>query len=335
MRRTLLLIAAGTLPALAVVGAAAAFVLSRPGGGDAPAAVATLEQRAAAEAAWQDVVEPERPSFGSPTGGTVDGESLEPTPELKPDSVAGTPTGGTETDASSEAPPATTDGAAAEEAADDPGCTYLEEKRLTDERGSYAAVVKRRATAFSEPGGVKLQTFEHLNVNRVPTVFAVVGAVVDQGCDPLWYRVQLPVRPNGTEGYVRAGAVDVFRIGTRIEIDLSERTLTFTRAGKVVLRAPVAIGTSENPTPVGRFYVNQRLRAGDPSGPFGPAALGLSAFAPNLSEWAQGGPVAIHGTNDPGGIGQAISHGCVRLTNDQLTRLYAATPAGTPVVIHP
>lgn len=335
MRRTLLLIAAGTLPALAVVGAAAAIVLTRPAGGDAPAAVATLEQRAAAEAEWQGVVEAERPSFGTPIGGSVDGEPLDPSPTLKPESVAGTPTAPAETAASTEPAPGETGEAAPAEQPLEPGCTYLEEKRLTDERGSYAAVVKRRATAFSEPGGVRVETFEHLNVNRVPTVFAVVGAVVDQGCDPLWYRVQLPIRPNGTEAYVRAGAVDVFRIRTRIEIDLSERTLTFTRSGKVVLRAPVAIGTSENPTPVGRFYVNQRLRASDPGGPFGPAALGLSAFAPNLSEWAQGGPVAIHGTNDPGGIGQAISHGCVRMTNDQLTRLYAATPAGTPVVIHP
>jgi lipoprotein-anchoring transpeptidase ErfK/SrfK len=54
-----------------------------------------------------------------------------------------------------------------------------------------------------------------------------------------------------------------------------------------------------------------------------------------LTDWVQGGPIAIHGTDDPGSIGQPVSNGCVRVPNATLRRLLRATPAGTPVVIHP
>jgi lipoprotein-anchoring transpeptidase ErfK/SrfK len=47
----------------------------------------------------------------------------------------------------------------------------------------------------------------------------------------------------------------------------------------------------------------------------------------------QGGPVAIHGTNRPDLIGQAVSNGCIRVANAALRRLWRHTLAGTPVVV--
>ena len=78
---------------------------------------------------------------------------------------------------------------------------------------------------------------------------------------------------------------------------------------------------------------NQRLVAPDPWGPFGPAALGISAVSPVLQDWVQGGPIAIHGTNDPASIGEAASHGCLRVRNDVLVWMFREIPAGTPVEI--
>jgi lipoprotein-anchoring transpeptidase ErfK/SrfK len=49
------------------------------------------------------------------------------------------------------------------------------------------------------------------------------------------------------------------------------------------------------------------------NGPYGPAALGISAFSNVLTGWAQGGPIAIHGTNAPWSIGRAVSNGCIRV----------------------
>jgi lipoprotein-anchoring transpeptidase ErfK/SrfK len=47
----------------------------------------------------------------------------------------------------------------------------------------------------------------------------------------------------------------------------------------------------------------------------------------------QGGPVALHGTNEPEAIGGAVSHGCVRLVNRDMLRVFKFAPAGTPVLI--
>jgi len=200
---------------------------------------------------------------------------------------------------------------------------------------AFAAVVKRPVVAYRKPGGRVLGRFDRLNVNHVPTVFAIRAAVVDRDCRATWYRVQLPIRPNGIVGYIRSPAVKVGRVRTRIEVDVSRRRLMYFRRGRVVLRAPVAVGARSTPTPIGRFYINQRLTTTDRSGPYGPAALGISAFSNVLTGWTQGGPIAIHGTNAPQSIGHAVSDGCIRVRNPLLERLFAVTPAGTPVTVHP
>ena len=220
-----------------------------------------------------------------------------------------------------------------ERAAPRPSCAEGAFRPLGSAEVAYAAVVRRRATAFREPGRAPVATFRRLNVNRVPTVFGVRGEVVDRACRVTWYRVQLPLRPNGIVGYVRATDVDVAPVRTRIVVDLSERQVTLYAAGREVLRSRAAVGASATPTPRGRFYVNQRLIPTNPHGPYGPAAVGISAFSNVLTGWAQGGPVAIHGTNDPGSIGRAVSNGCIRVPNAVVRRIFDATLAGTPVLI--
>jgi lipoprotein-anchoring transpeptidase ErfK/SrfK len=198
---------------------------------------------------------------------------------------------------------------------------------------SYAAVVPRRARAFRAPGRSPFASFGSHNVNGAVTVLGVRGRLVDGRCAATWYRVELPMRPNGVTGWVRASAVQVGVVHTRIVIELSERRLILYRDGRPVLHAVAAVGASSTPTPTGRFYVNQRLIPADPSGPWGPGAIGISAFSNVLKSWVQGGPIAIHGTNEPWSIGKAASHGCVRLDNAVLRRVFAAAGAGTPVII--
>lgn len=198
---------------------------------------------------------------------------------------------------------------------------------------SFAAVVRGRAVAYRAPGSGRIASFGRENVNGVPTVFAVLAERLGSGCTPDWYRVQLPVRPNGSTGWVRAAEVELAPVTTRIVVDLSERRVTLYDRGREILSARAAIGSSRTPTPTGRYYVNQRLVPADASGPFGPGAIGISAFSDVLTGWAQGGPIAIHGTNRPDLIGQAVSNGCVRVRNDLLRRLFDRTLAGTPVTV--
>ena len=61
---------------------------------------------------------------------------------------------------------------------------------------------------------------------------------------------------------------------------------------------------------------------------YGPFALGTSAYAPHLTDWPGGGVVGLHGTNEPGLIPGRPSHGCIRLRNEKITRLYRLAPAG-------
>ncbi len=205
-------------------------------------------------------------------------------------------------------------------------------ERLGSAQRAWAAVVSRPTAATAAPGGRILARFGTLNVNGVPTVFGVLG-VTHRGCADAWYRVQLPLRPNGVTGWVRAADVTLAAVDTRIAVDLSAHRVELYRRGRLVLTARAAVGAPATPTPVGRFYVNQRLVPVDRDGPFGPGAVGISAFSPVLKDWAQGGPIAIHGTNEPWSIGKSVSNGCIRIANATLLRVFAAVRAGTPVVI--
>jgi lipoprotein-anchoring transpeptidase ErfK/SrfK len=220
-------------------------------------------------------------------------------------------------------------------AAAPPRCTAVTERALTSARTSFAGFAPDGAVAYRAPGGAVLARFGRENVNGYPTYFAVLGKRVGADCRPLWYRVELPVRPNGAVGWVRAAAIELQSVDLRIEVDLSLRRLTVFRAGRRLLTATVAVGAPATPTPIGHYYVNQRLVPEDTSGPFGPGAIGISAFSPVLTGWAQGGPVAIHGTNEPWSIGHAVSNGCIRLPNGTLERLFRIVPPGTQVIIHP
>jgi lipoprotein-anchoring transpeptidase ErfK/SrfK len=208
-------------------------------------------------------------------------------------------------------------------------CRSGEALPLGSQRVAYAAIAPRGAGAYRTPGHGVVARFGRHNANGYPTVFGVLGAVVDARCNPRWYRVQIPVKPNGTTAYVRASRVKIGELSTRIVVDVSARRLTLYRGGRPVLKATVAVGSPATPTPTGRYYVNQRLIPDDPSGPYGPAALGISAFSNVLT----GGPVAIHGTNEPWSIGRAVSNGCIRLPNATLSRIYPLVLAGTPVII--
>lgn len=212
-------------------------------------------------------------------------------------------------------------------------CTPGSTVRLGSAAGGVAVLVVRPTTARRSPGGAPVARFGLENVNGVRTVFGALSAKVDRACRAEWYRVQLPLRPNGATGWVKATDVVRYAVGTRVLVDLSARRVTLFRGERRVMNVRASIGKSSTPTPTGRFYVNQRLLAANPSGVFGPGGVGISAFSPVLVDWAQGGPIAIHGTNRPDLIGQAVSNGCLRIRNTQLLRLLELAPEGTPVEI--
>lgn len=107
-----------------------------------------------------------------------------------------------------------------------------------------------------------------------------------------------------------------------VEIDVSKRTLKLVEEGKVIARYPVAVGKSETPTPLGEWRVVQKcLNWGDG---FGTRWLGLNV------PW---GIFGVHGTDNPGSIGSYASHGCIRMFNRDVEKLYPQVPMGTTVRI--
>jgi hypothetical protein len=151
--------------------------------------------------------------------------------------------------------------------------------------------------------------------------------------DGQWVHVGLPVLPNGLTAWVPRRALGGYHfLHTRLVVDRRRLTATLSYDRRPIFRAPIGIGRPESPTPAGQFYVRDKLNGfGNPF--YGPIAFGTSARSAVLTDWPGGGFVGIHGTNEPGLIPGRISHGCIRLRNDDILRLSRLMPVGTPITI--
>lgn len=149
-----------------------------------------------------------------------------------------------------------------------------------------------------------------------------------------WLQVRVPRRPNGVVGWIPASALDGLHV-VYGHLEINRETLRATlydRDGQSIWSAPVGVGRPSLPTPAGHFYVREKLRAiGGPV--YGPYALGTSAYAPSLTDWPGGGVVGIHGTDQPQLVPGRPSHGCVRMRNGDITRLWRLISIGTPIDI--
>lgn len=149
-----------------------------------------------------------------------------------------------------------------------------------------------------------------------------------------WVRVALAILPNGSTGWVPRTALGGYgALRTRLDVDLTRRQATLYSNGREVFRAAVGVGRADTPTPTGSFYVRNRLsRYRSPT--YGPVAFGTSARSPEATDWPAGGFVGIHGTDRPDLIPGAISHGCIRMSNEDILELARRMPVGTPITIH-
>ncbi len=149
-----------------------------------------------------------------------------------------------------------------------------------------------------------------------------------------WLNVYLPARPNGSTGWIRKSDVTLSSHSFRMVVQLGARRLQAYDKNDMVFDEPIAVGNSATPSTLGTFYTTELIiPVGQPA--YGPYAWGLSAYSEVLYDFGGGdGQMGIHGTNDPSSIGRAVSNGCIRLSNDSITRLVEMLPvAGVPVEI--
>lgn len=149
-----------------------------------------------------------------------------------------------------------------------------------------------------------------------------------------WLRVHLPARPNGSLAWIRARDTRLRVNPYRVLISLKRHRLALYRNGRRVATKRVALGVSVAPTPTGRYFVTDLVRARDPKGLYGPYAFGLSGFSPVHTSFRGGnGQIGIHGTDRPDALGTNVSQGCIRVDNATITALAKMLPLGTPVDI--
>jgi lipoprotein-anchoring transpeptidase ErfK/SrfK len=149
-----------------------------------------------------------------------------------------------------------------------------------------------------------------------------------------WVRVRLPMRPNGATGWVPADAGLAGWTRWRIVIQRAERRALVLDDGKIQASFPVIVGEPSTPTPLGTYFVVEKLHLA-PGVPEGPWALATSAYSYALPEFEGGdGQVALHGTVGLGGVlGTFSSHGCVRFAPAAITWIADHVGVGTPVIV--
>jgi lipoprotein-anchoring transpeptidase ErfK/SrfK len=189
-----------------------------------------------------------------------------------------------------------------------------------------SVIVHRRPTLHS-PKIKKLTYFR--SDYRVQEILAVESRTAPNGT--AWYRISLPMRPNGTYGWIPAADVALKPTISQIVVNVGRRTIDVYKRGKHVIHAKVAVGAPGMETPLGHYYVAATfVPYNDPF--LGVYALETSAYS-KLTEWPGGGVVGIHGTNEPWLLGKAVSHGCIRVSNATASKLKRDAPLGTPILI--
>jgi lipoprotein-anchoring transpeptidase ErfK/SrfK len=182
---------------------------------------------------------------------------------------------------------------------------------------------------YQKPGGRVLTKLGNPNEWHDPLVMLATARSGD------WLKVRMPVRPNGSTGWVPVSSVRLTWDPYRIVVDVSSHRLTLLDVGRPVMRARVAVGANGTPTPHGTFYLTALLQPPDPQGAYGPYAFGLSGYSPVLKSFAGGdGQIGLHGTDDPGSIGHSVTHGCIRVANNVIAAMAGRLPLGTPVIVN-
>lgn len=173
-----------------------------------------------------------------------------------------------------------------------------------------------------------------------------------------WAEVLLSTRPNNTRGWIRTTGFEWSQHEFHVVIDISEKTVSIWRGSQsiasnldgtsednertLISHALAIIGTPSRPTPiVATTYIEAKIKniptdkaSGGWGITYGTWILPLAAYSDELTEFQGGSPqVAIHGTNLPGNVGQALSSGCIRVENSVIELMAEMLPIGTPVSI--
>jgi hypothetical protein len=204
-----------------------------------------------------------------------------------------------------------------------------------DVEGS-GTIAWRRVAVLAKPkaGSARVAVLDQFRPDFRPQYVLALDALRAKDGRATWYRISVPGRPNGRTGWVRAAALELRPVQKRVVIYRGARKFEFWDGSRLVRTGKVAVGAPGAETPLGLFYVTDKF---DPAIDPDWAILGAYAFETSayskLTDWPGGGIVGVHGTPWPNLLGQAVSHGCIRLHNRDVEFLRNRVPLGTPVKI--
>ena len=191
------------------------------------------------------------------------------------------------------------------------------------------ATILQTVPRYASPGRPAAGTIPASWYGR-PSVLPVIAAKPD------WVQVRLAQRPNGGTAWLPDSDVTFSSTPYRIVINTATARLALYDQGRLVFSAPAGIGTADDPTPPGDFFVAFDEQPPQPNPGYGPFIMVTSAHSPAITDWEGSGDavIGIHGPlgddSEIGTTGARISHGCIRLHNQALERL-TQVPPGTPV----
>ncbi len=145
---------------------------------------------------------------------------------------------------------------------------------------------------------------------------------------------------NRLETVLEQSPIAVMVKQTNVVIRLESRTLELYEGDELVKSYDIAVGQDDWQTPIGHFAILDMQR--DPlwqhpitgeaveSGPDNPLGSRWIGFA-----FDSGYHIGIHGTNQEELVGQAVSHGCVRMRDEEIQELFKELAIGTPITVRP
>ncbi len=220
-------------------------------------------------------------------------------------------------------------------ASESAGAEPVASVRLSDGRTfAHWAHPEHRASVRRLPSqsSRRVARVHYLTEDGFPEVYPVLRSFNDRD-GRTWLRIRIPMRPNERTGWVRDSALGpLYRVRTRLVVDRGRLRATLYRSGRRIWRSPIGIGKAGTPTPAGDFWIREKFRVANPGGLYGPRAFGTSNYS-RLTDWPGGGVIGIHGTNEPYLIPGQPSHGCIRVPNHAISRLYRLMPIGTPMQV--
>jgi lipoprotein-anchoring transpeptidase ErfK/SrfK len=198
-----------------------------------------------------------------------------------------------------------------------------------EDPSSLVATLTETTPDFTTPGGAQTGTVPE-------TWYGAPSALPVLAQDDGYIDVRLAQRPNGSTAWIPSSAATLSPTPYRIVIDLATQHVMLYKEGHLLMSAPAGVGTVQDPTPTGNFFVV--LFASPPSAAWGPFIMVTSGHSNAISDYEESGDaiVAIHGPLGAdaaiGTTGARVSHGCVRLHDADLAQL-RTVPVGSPVQI--